>query len=228
MRGLAAACGAAALALLSTGCVKADVDLTVRADDHVDGTIVMAVDRSFLPADAAAADALVAEVRRRTYAGTPSGARREAYADDRYVGSRVTIEEMSLLDFDRGTTGDGLKVVHQGHRFRFQATVDTAGMAPIDTQAASPAMRRAAESFHVLVRVTLPGRVISSNGSVASRTVTWTPRFGERVQLAAEAEDGAGLDWRWVALGVLAVGAAGGVALARVAGRRARRVGPWR
>lgn len=222
MRRLVAAWGAAVVALLSSGCVEANVDLTVRADDHVDGTIVMAVDRGFLPADPSGAAALVAEVRRRTYEGTPSGARREPYSDANYVGSRVTITQMSLLDFDRGTSGDGLKIVHQGHRFRFQGTVDTAGMAPANPRDASPAARRAAASFHVLVRVTFPGRVVSSNGTATGNTVTWRPRFGDKLLLTAEAEDGSGVDWWWPALGVLAVVAVAGAVLVRAARSRRR------
>jgi hypothetical protein len=80
---------AAGLLLALTGCVKADVNLTVRADDQVDGRIVMAVDRSFIsPGDGSQA-ALVSALSRAVFSGTPAGAHQETYADPRYVGTLV-------------------------------------------------------------------------------------------------------------------------------------------
>ena len=58
--------------------------------------------------------------------------------------------------------------------------------------------------------------VVSANGRVDGRTVTWTPKFGERVDLAAVAEDGGGpgLGWPALVLGLLALGVLGALALA--------------
>src|SRR5690349_11141598 len=86
-----------ALPLLTSGCVKADVSLNVRADDQIDGSIVMAVDRSFVPPGGQPPDALLDAVSQRVFHGVATGSRQEPYADAGYVGRRVTIEGMTLL-----------------------------------------------------------------------------------------------------------------------------------
>ncbi|HKF75073.1 MAG TPA: hypothetical protein VKF59_02955 [Candidatus Dormibacteraeota bacterium] len=187
--------------------MKADVNLTVRQDDQVDGQIVMAVDRSFIPPGDGSQAALVSALSSGVFAGTPAGAHQETYADPRYVGTLVTIHGMTLLDFDRATAASGLKIVHSGGRFRLTGTVDTAALAPGPTASDADA-RRMQDSFDVLVRVTFPGRVVSSNGTVDGDTVTWRPSLGQRIELRAEAEDSAGgFTWLWLLAGVLAVGA---------------------
>lgn len=208
------AIAAISLAFLLTGCVKAHVDLTVQPNDQIDGTIVMAVDRSFIPPGEKSEDALVSEVQKRTFKGTATGAQQVAYSDERYVGTEVIIRGMTLLDFGRSTADTGLKIVHQGGRFRLSGTFDTVRMAPASTISPEDA-RRLADSFDVLIRVTFPGRVINSNGKVEGRTVTWRPSLGQRVNLAAEAEDGpGGFSWPWLLIGLLSLASAGVLTLA--------------
>lgn len=55
------------------------MNLKVKPDEHIDGTIVMAVDRSLLSSQSQ--DALVDELRKRVVMGTPSGSRKESYSD---------------------------------------------------------------------------------------------------------------------------------------------------
>lgn len=230
-RRIGGALAAAGLVLALSGCVKADVDLTVRADDQVDGTIVMAVDRGFATQDAQGQSPLLDALSRRTFQGTRSGAREEPYADDRYVGTRVVLDGMTLLDFDRSTGDDGLKIVHQGGRVQLSGTVDTKDLASAASASSAVDAQRIADAYEVVVRVTFPGDVVSTNGVRDGRTVTWRPRFGERVQLQAEAEDGgAGFPWPVLALGVLLlVVAASGLAVLsrrRVSGSSRTAAGP--
>src|SRR5262245_11011382 len=75
----------AGLALLTNACVKADVSLSVRSDDQIDGSIVMAIDRGFVPPAGQAPDALLDQVSQRVFHGTPTGSREEPYADGEYV-----------------------------------------------------------------------------------------------------------------------------------------------
>jgi hypothetical protein len=208
------ALAAAGLLVLLSGCVKADVDLTVRPDDQVDGTIVMAVDRGYATQDGQGQSPFLDALSRRTFQGTRSGARQEPYADDRYVGTRVTLEGMTLLDFDRSTGEDGLKIVHQGGRYQLSGTVDTKDLASAAAASSAVDAQRITDAYEVTIRVTFPGRVVSANGVREGRTVTWRPRFGERVRLQAEAEDGGGgFPWPWLVLGALVVAAGAGLAV---------------
>jgi hypothetical protein len=203
--------GAAGLTAILSGCVRADMELTVRSDDQVDGVVVMAVDRSFAAEGDQAQATLLAALRSRAFHGNRAGAHEEPYADERYMGTKVVVDRMTLLDFDRSTGDGGIKIVHQGGRFKLSGRVDTTDLAAAAAAASAGDAGRMADTFDVSIRVTFPGRVVSSNGMVAGRTVKWRPHLGERVDLAAEAEDGgSGLPWPWlVPLGLVVVGAAG-------------------
>ncbi|HYW25555.1 MAG TPA: hypothetical protein VE953_15405 [Terriglobales bacterium] len=211
-----------AVALLTSACVKADVGLTVHADDQIDGNIVMAVDRGFAPPGGQAPDALLDQVSQRVFHGTATGSHTEPYADPEYVGRRVTIQGMSLLDFNRGTGDGGLKIVHQGGQFRLSGTVDTANLAPAPGQSPTATSERIARTFDVVIRVTFPGAVTQANGQVSGDTVTWRPRLGQRLALSAVADDGPGPPV-WLLPVVLLAGA---VALGGLVVRRLRAPSP--
>ena len=221
------AAGLIALVLLTSGCVKADVRLTVRPDDQIDGTIVMAIDRGFAPPGGQAPDALLDQVTQRVFHGTATGSRQEPYADSRYVGRRVTIEGMSLLDFDRGTSDGGLKIVHQGSQFRLSGTVDTASLAAA-AGASQTSSDRISRTFDVLIQVTFPGPVRQSNGAVSGASVTWRPKLGQQLALFAVADDSPGPPgWLVPTLLLAAAVALGGVIVWRVrAGRSGAALSP--
>jgi hypothetical protein len=191
-RRLVRAASVVLLTLLTNACVKADVSLTVRSDDQVDGSIVMAIDRTYIPPGGQAPGALLDQVTERVFHGTATGSRQEPYADPQYVGRRVTIQGMSLLDFNRGTSDGGLKIVHQGSQFRLSGTVDTVDLATGVGASSAANADRIAQTFDVVIRVTFPGRVTQSNGTVSGDTVTWRPRFGQRLALSAVADDSSG------------------------------------
>lgn len=189
------------------------MNLKVRPDDHVDGTIVMAVDRSLLSNQSQ--DALVDELRKRVFMGTPSGSRQEAYSDARYVGTRVIIRGMTILDLDRATGTSGVKIVHQGGRYRLSGMIDTGSLRAAASLPDSADVWRIADSFDVSIGVTFPGRVVKSNGHIEGNTVRWKPKLGDRLDLSAEAEDGnSGLAWPMLLAGVLALCGLGALAFA--------------
>jgi hypothetical protein len=214
----------AGLALLASGCVKADVSLTVRSDDEIDGNIVMAIDRGFTSPNGQQPDALLDQVSGQVFHGRATGSHTEPYSDSEYVGRRVVIEGMSLLDFDRGTSDDGLKIAHQGRQFRLSGTVDTAALAPKPDTPATETSARIARTFEVLIQVTFPGPVTQANGRILGNTVTWRPRIGQRLSLAAAADDSPGSPGWLLPAALLVMGTAGGaVAIWRRHARAARR-----
>ena len=210
---------AAGVLLLLSSCVKTDVDLTVRSDDVVDGSIIMAVDRSFSNGNDKTQTALIDALRDRVFPATRSGASQEPYSDGQYVGTRVVINHMTLLDLDRSTGANGLKIVHQGGRFRLSGKVDTSELTSAAATSSPQDAQRLRDSYDVMVRITFPGPVVSTNGSVSGNTVTWRPRLGQQLNLSAVAEDGkGGIPWVWL----LAAGAVLAVATAIALGRSRR------
>ena len=208
---------ATCLVFLLVGCTKVDMNVTVRGDDHVDGSIILGIDRQVIEVNGVSEQEFVEQLRSRTFQRTPHGESVEKYSDDQYVGTKLVLRAVRLADFNQSTGDGGLKIVHDGDRFKLSGTIDTR-----PTVAGAADSRRFADAFNVQIRVTFPGPVLRTNGELDGRTVSWRPRYGERLDLAAEAEDG-GSPWlNTVVLGgvpglavLLAVAASVGVALKR-------------
>jgi hypothetical protein len=217
--------GLAGTALLFSGCVKADVDLTVHGNDQIDGNIVMAIDRAYESPNGQPPGVLLDQVTQRVFSGTATGAVQEPYADSEYVGRRVVITGMTLLDFNRGTGDGGMKIVHQGGQFHLSGTVDTVSLAPPAGQQPSATSELIARTYDVMIRVTFPGAVTTANGAIAGDTVTWRPRLGQRSDLMAVADDSPGLP-AWLLPAVLAgLVLAAGAAVAWRVGASSRQSG---
>jgi hypothetical protein len=64
------------------------------------------------------------------------------------------------------------------------------------------------KSAEIKISITFPGEVASSNGQIDGNTVSWTPAFGERLELQATASavgGGSSFPWMWIAIGAGAV-----------------------
>src|SRR5262249_880482 len=208
---------ATCLVFLLVGCTKVDMNVMVRGDDHVDGSIILGIDRQVIGVNGVSEQEFVEQLRSRTFQGTPRGESVEKYRDDQYVGTKLVLKEVRLADFNQSTGNGGRKIVTDGDGLKVWGTIDTR-----PTVAGATDSRRFADAFNVHIGVTFPGRVLRTNGELDGRTVSWRPRYGERLDLAAEAEDG-GAPWlNTVVLGgvpglavLLAVAASVAVALKR-------------
>jgi hypothetical protein len=175
-----------AIAVLVTACFRAEIDLTVGADNTVSGTVLLAYERAGLeeldrtPGDAQ--DELLADLE----FDRPEGMTCEAWDDDAYIGARcdlegVTFDAFSLTD----TFQQDVVIVREGDRIRLFGVINL-GDVPVSNA-------ELIDAFDVQIRVTFPGRVISQvNGQVEGQTVTWLLPPGEQTEIGALAEAGTG------------------------------------
>jgi LppM domain len=180
------------IAVLATACFRAEIDLTVAADNTVSGTALLAYERAGLQElDRDAQDAQ-GELLGDLELDAPEGMTCEAWDDDEYIGAqcaleRVTFDDLSLTD----TFSQEVVIVREGDRIRLFAVIDLG-----DVPVGNPEL---IDAFDVQIRVTFPGPVISQkNGQVDGQTVTWSLPPGERTEIGAVAETGqAGNEVPW-------------------------------
>lgn len=181
----------AAAAMFSlTGCFRYRAEGTIDANGLVSGSIVIGYDREFVknqPGKGIYDDlsrfmtANAAAVSRGTASVRPLDA-------GRFRGFETTFSAVALTDFvqlmrheavAKGETGGvDYRLTRQGDQFVFDARVLTEkGQIPIPSEAFKGA--------EVAVSLTFPGPVVSSNGTVSGRTVTWSPSIADVPRLTA-------------------------------------------
>ncbi len=244
-RALGLTAGAAAVALALSGCIKLDMDLTVRSDDKVDGVMILAVDKSLLElAGGSAEDAFkdgMTDAPFPTSDAQGGSVTAEKYDQDGKYGQKYTITGLPLSAFD-GTDEDGepddsIKIVREGDFFVATGNLDmsdaTGGESGEGLPSALPT--ELTGGFEVRIALTFPGEVVESNGTVEGTTVSWTPKAGESLTIKAKAKatgDGSAssaastatkvLPWALILLALLLVG---GLVAALVVRRGRREAG---
>lgn len=167
-------------------CFRAEVDLTVSADNTVSGTALLAYERAGLQELDRDAQDVQDELLSDLEFDTQAGMTCEAWDDDEYIGARcalerVTFDDLSLTD----TFQQEIVIVREGDKIRLFAVINLG-----DVPVGNPEL---IDAFDVQIRVTFPGRVFSQkNGQVVGQTVTWSLPPGEQTEIGAVAEAGGG------------------------------------
>ena len=173
--------GLVASALALTGCLRADVDLTVTENRTVEGTLLLAWDKGFLAQvdrDPAAAQQ---EILDDLSDDAPDGMTCEPWEDPEFIGAACELVGVSLDEINEAEAFDQrITLLEAGDDVVLSAIVDLDEV-PTD----NPDLL---ETFEASVRFTFPGRVSDASGSIDGTSVTWEPQLGERTELLATAE----------------------------------------
>jgi hypothetical protein len=179
---------AVAATVMLTGCVKLDIHLKVASDETVTGTYVVGVEKSLLVATNDDANSLYQRLTAALPedAGVAHPVTAVKYDDGTYVGAKFTMSavpmaQISTLGGPDASGGTNFSLAHADGHFQFTGTLDT-------TAAAGPSGASPAGSA-IRLTVTFPGAVLQTNGHKNGSSVTWTPPFGQRVAVAATADD---------------------------------------
>lgn len=143
------------------GCVRVQIDLTLTAEDTVNGTMVLALQEGIGElldtTDDAAAEQLFGDT-----AASFDDAAVSPYEQDGYAGQKVTFEGQPIGSFALAT-GE-FTVSRDGENYVVNGPVDP-------TVAANGA--EIPDAAQLRLSVTFPGPVYEHNGSLEGRTVTW-------------------------------------------------------
>lgn len=204
-----------ALALVAfslTGCMKLDLAMTVNSDDTLDGTVIVALDKSVLGLSGKSAEEAFANAE-GSLSDLPEGSRTEVYDDGKYYGKKVVYDDLPFADFNSGQPG-APSITHADGKYVFTADLRT-GNADLGPQA--ELMRPFLSSVQITFAVTFPGDVVEHDAKavVDGRTVRWNVAVGGRNELRAVAEEGSAFPWLVVAVvgGVFGLGVIVGIVL---------------
>lgn len=169
------------LVLALAGCVRFQADLTLNADNVVDGQIVVAVlDAEKTDESRATALGYVADIE-STLLGSlrdAAGVTTTEYDQDDYFGTLIEFDDVPLDAFS-GQRPESLTFVRDGDAYVFTGTLDFTAQSIPDDEAADA-------DGNLRVSVTFPGEVTEqANGEVSGSTVTWTTSIDQRVEMSA-------------------------------------------
>jgi hypothetical protein len=169
------------VAFALTGCLLADVDLTVTEDRTVEGTLRIAWDRAFLEQIDRDPVEAQQEILDDLTDDAPDGMTCEPWEEPVYIGAACELVGVSIDDINQAEAFDQrLTLLEAGDDVVLSAVID---LDEVPTE--NPDLL---ETFQASVRVSFPGRVIDATGPIDGRTVTWEPQPGERTELLATAE----------------------------------------
>ncbi|HEX7463413.1 MAG TPA: hypothetical protein VF382_00725, partial [Actinomycetota bacterium] len=201
-----------AMALLLSGCMKLNMDLTVSSDDTVNGTMIFAMDKQLLEATGQSFDDLMAD----NPIPTPSeaGVTTSPYEDDKFVGQEIRFDAVPLSKFNESEDAESLQIVREGDQFKVSGVLDlSSATGNTGDEALDKMLQEALKSADISIKMTFPGDVASSNGEIDGNSVTWAPKIGERTEINAVASaipTKSSTPWLWIAIGgVVALGAVG-------------------
>lgn len=199
LRRLLCPLGLAAVVMCTlSGCFTLRMDLQLRADDTVDGSVALAFDEQVAEqagGEKALIDALV-DGKTPLFDEPPSGGGVEVkeYRQDERVGVEYVLSAVPISDFSTAV-GSREGAIRE---FAIQRVGDTFVVdGKVNVQAFLGAANsvstvEALDAADLSISLTFPGMVIESNGTVNGNTVTWTPPVDSAFVIHAVGDAGNG------------------------------------
>ncbi len=211
----------AVAAFALSGCIKLDMDMKVKADTKIDGTMIVAFNEEAMKSMEGMMDGLgdknsktkTKTTKQKSFeqqtkdgvkdaqAKLPKGSSAKLYKKDGWLGQEITFKNVDAnvaLGAGLGagaTTGstsstDTLKVTKKGNMLELDGTLDLGGGTG-DASDADMSGLMGASKPELRIKFSFPGKVTSASkgGKISGNSVTWTPKFGEKLILKAVAKD---------------------------------------
>lgn len=170
---------AVATLLALTGCMKLDFDVTVNADDTIDGTMTFGVEKEAIemmgdnPDDPTIFDDML----------SAEGMTVTPFADDDFAGVNATFDRTTFAELAGKADEGAFQFTHEGDLITFTGMLGEDSEAPVDFTALG------LSAADARISVTFPGPVTESNGTVDGNTVTWKGDMSKALAMTATAKD---------------------------------------
>ncbi len=187
-----------ALAVLLTGCIKLNMNLGINSDNTVSGSVQFGVQKELLDLTGQSVEDLLG-----TAAPFPSdapGVTVKPFDDGEFAGQEFTFDSVPLDEFNSGSlaggtgasgvtgaSGDALHIAREGDTFVVTGVLDlSTGLSGATGPFGGTSGAQLFQSAQIKIAITFPGEVIqASGGQIDGNTVTYVPKFGERLEIDA-------------------------------------------
>lgn len=199
---------ALATVLLTTGCIKVDMAMTIAKDDTVSGEFVFAVAKSLSEMSEESGD------NATSTDGLLSGAenvKTEVYDDGQFVGTKYVFEGLPLEQFKPKFDDDAsaLSIVRDGDNIVVSGALDasTPDAELEENPFGSAILESFAASTSIKIAIDFPGEIKETSGQVSGQKVTWIGAFGKKLDITALVYSPLTPPIDWILVGSLAGGA---------------------
>jgi hypothetical protein len=193
--------GATAVLALS-GCIKLDMDMKVKSNDKIDGTMIVGFSTQLIEMIGQKKEDFLKEMKTSS-ADLPKGAKASVYDKKGFVGTQITFKDLPVSDFTKatgaaagaaattsgGASSDDFKLVKKAGKWNFSGTMDLKGG---DSESGSPDLSALGKTMksEVRIKMTFPGKITKHDkaGKVSGNSITWAPKMGEKIVMQATAE----------------------------------------
>ena len=178
--------------ILLSGCIKFDVALEINRDATVSGDIVFALSDSLasLGGGGSNEDNLVSE----SINTEANGVTASEYKEGGFTGTKYSFDRVPFEEFNKNGTSDenALKLIKDGNKLTVKGILDFS-TEEVDQDTDTFGEEFAANilsSFDINISIKFPVKVLESTGTISEdgRTVTWKPKWGEKVDLTTTVE----------------------------------------
>jgi hypothetical protein len=201
--------------LLLTSCIKMDVNLIINKDATVSGTMVFAVADSLaeMTGDSSNGSNLLEDSVNTTAKGvTESEYKSGGYTGKKYTFDRVPFEEFNK---DNSSSPDTLKFIKNGNQLTVEGVLDLSNTDSQNTDSSlgswgDDIAKSISSSFDMNIAVKFPVKVLKSTGKISDdgMTVTWKPKYGDKVDLTTTVELPSGFQLIYIVVGLGLLGVA--------------------
>jgi hypothetical protein len=179
---------------LLTGCIKFDVALEINKDATVSGSMIFAISDSLAGLDDGNSneDNLVEQSINTEAEGVTTS----EYKEGGFTGTKYTFDRVPFEEFNKSGAGDedSLKLIRDGNRLTVKGILDFSSEETSQDTEEFALGEDFAESLlsgiDLNISIKFPVRVLESTGTISEdgRTVTWKPKWGEKVDLTTTVE----------------------------------------
>ena len=187
-----------ALAVLLTGCIKLNMNLGINSDNTVSGSVQFGVQKELLDLTGQSVEDLLG-----TAAPFPSdapGVTVKPFDDGEFAGQEFTFEASRSTSSTRAASpgapgalgghrreGDALHIAREGDTFVVTGVLDlSTGLSGATGPFGGSGGAQLFQSAQIKIAITFPGEVIQARGGqIDGNTVTYVPKFGERLEIDA-------------------------------------------
>lgn len=199
--------------LLLTSCIKMDINLVINKDATVSGSMVFAVSDSL--AELSEQNSEESNPLEDAINTEAEGVTESVYKSGGYTGTKYTFDRIPFKDFNKGNTdgGNGFQLIQEGNRLTVKGSLD---LSTADSQDSNSDLgewgdvfaKSITSTFDIDIKVRFPVKVLESTGQISDdgMSVSWEPKYGEKVDLTTTVELPSGFQIVYLIIGLGLVG----------------------